>query len=174
MGGCAHSHAKATLSKPISRVRKGSVVTDTAKSVVLDRELEQDKKPGESEPPRIRCPLCGWSPRKQDKWVCTCGHSWNTFDTGGVCPAACTSGLRPNVSLAAVGRRIRSGMRSDSACSPNEGMSAKTPAIRRVNSGFKMLPRHSSEFGITARSEGGIPCLRSKQTTSPCTMSSKE
>src|SRR5204863_2791906 len=20
-------------------------------------------------------------------WSCTCGHSWNTFDTGGVCPA---------------------------------------------------------------------------------------
>jgi hypothetical protein len=26
------------------------------------RELEEEK-PGES-PPRIRCPLCGWSPRK--------------------------------------------------------------------------------------------------------------
>jgi hypothetical protein len=40
-----------------------------------------------SEPPRIRCPLCGWSPRKEDHWFCECGHSWNTFDTGGVCPA---------------------------------------------------------------------------------------
>lgn len=39
-------------------------------SAVLDRELE-DKKPGESEPPRIRCPLCGWSPRKEDKWFGT-------------------------------------------------------------------------------------------------------
>jgi hypothetical protein len=66
-------------------VKKGSVVTDTTKSVVLDRELEEEK-PGESEPPRIRCPLCGWSPRKEDKWFCTCGNEWNTFDTGGVCP----------------------------------------------------------------------------------------
>jgi hypothetical protein len=37
--------------------------------------------------PLIRCPLCGWSPAKNDLWSCTCGHSWNTFDTGGVCPA---------------------------------------------------------------------------------------
>lgn len=51
------------------------------------RELEEEKKPGASEPPRIRCPLCGWSPRKDDKWFCTCGYEWNTFDTGGVCPA---------------------------------------------------------------------------------------
>jgi len=28
--------------------------------------------------PRIRCPLCGWSPRKDDFWSCTCGHIWNT------------------------------------------------------------------------------------------------
>jgi hypothetical protein len=31
-------------------------------------------------------PLCGWSPRKEDKWFCTCGYEWNTFDTGGVMP----------------------------------------------------------------------------------------
>jgi len=62
-------------------------VTGTAKSDVLDRELEEEKKPTASEPPRIRCPLCDWSPRKEDKWFCECGHSWNTFDTGGVCPA---------------------------------------------------------------------------------------
>jgi len=36
--------------------------------------------------PRIRCPLCGWQPRAEDRWSCLCGHVWNTFDTGGVCP----------------------------------------------------------------------------------------
>jgi hypothetical protein len=41
-------------------------------STVIDRELEDNKKPGASEPPRIRFPLCGWSPRKEDKWFCTC------------------------------------------------------------------------------------------------------
>jgi len=32
---------------------------------VLDRELDRDR---ESYGPRIRCPLCGWSPRKEDEW----------------------------------------------------------------------------------------------------------
>jgi hypothetical protein len=54
-------------------------------TLVPDRELEEEKKPA-SEPPRICCPLCGWSPRKEGKWFCTCGNEWNTFDTGGVCP----------------------------------------------------------------------------------------
>lgn len=35
---------------------------------------------------RIRCPKCGYSPRKHDRWVCTCGCVWNTFDTRGKCP----------------------------------------------------------------------------------------
>src|SRR5947209_19324621 len=55
-------------------------------SVVLDRELDQEKSRDPSGR-RIRCPLCGWSPRKDDRWSCSCGHAWNTFDTGGVCPA---------------------------------------------------------------------------------------
>ena len=36
---------------------------------------------------RIRCPRCGWEPQRHDRWGCLCGHVWNTFDTGGVCPA---------------------------------------------------------------------------------------
>jgi hypothetical protein len=55
-------------------------------SVVLDRDLDQEKSLDPSGP-RIRCPLCGWSPRKEDLWSCTCSNEWNTFDTGGVCPA---------------------------------------------------------------------------------------
>jgi len=62
-----------------------SPVTDNP-VIIPDRELKEEK-PGESEPPCIRCPLCGWSPRKKDKWFCACGNEWNTFDTGGVCPA---------------------------------------------------------------------------------------
>jgi hypothetical protein len=54
-------------------------------SVVIDREPDQDTS-HEPSGPRIRCPLCGWSPRKEDKWFCTCGNEWNPFDTGGVCP----------------------------------------------------------------------------------------
>jgi hypothetical protein len=36
---------------------------------------------------RIRCPKCQWTPRAEDRWACRCGHTWNTFDTGGVCPS---------------------------------------------------------------------------------------
>lgn len=55
-------------------------------SGVLDPQAEEERSLGPSGP-HIRCPLCGWSPRKDDLWSCTCGHDWNTFDTGGVCPA---------------------------------------------------------------------------------------
>ena len=37
--------------------------------------------------PRIRCPRCGWEPRPADRWMCSCLHHWNTFETGGVCPS---------------------------------------------------------------------------------------
>jgi hypothetical protein len=36
--------------------------------------------------PRICCPKCNWSPHAEDRWFCNCGFTWNTFDTGGVCP----------------------------------------------------------------------------------------
>ena len=87
-------------------------------SVVLDRELDQEKSLDPSGP-RIRCPLCGWSPRNDDRWSCTCGHSWNTFDTGGVCPPASISGLRLSVSSVVAGGRIRIGTSNDqiSTCS---------------------------------------------------------
>ena len=35
---------------------------------------------------RIRCPLCGWERRAENRWACDCLFTWNTFDTGGVCP----------------------------------------------------------------------------------------
>lgn len=59
-----------------------SLKTDTP-TLVPEREVERG---GDSSGPRIRCPKCGWLPRKEDRWACTCGHVWNTFDTGGVCP----------------------------------------------------------------------------------------
>ena len=48
---------------------------------------ETEKQRGASTRGRkIRCPVCGWEPHKRDLWSCLCGHSWNTFDTRGVCP----------------------------------------------------------------------------------------
>lgn len=34
----------------------------------------------------IECPKCKWQPHANSRWTCSCGHSWNTFDTGGRCP----------------------------------------------------------------------------------------
>ncbi len=57
-------------------------------TTVIDREPEVGDT-GSMGPtgPSIRCPLCGWRPKAHDRWVCSCRHIWNTFDTGGVCPA---------------------------------------------------------------------------------------
>jgi len=54
-------------------------------STVLDPETSESIADGTGGP-FIRCPKCGWTPRPEDRWRCSCGHSWNTFDTGGVCP----------------------------------------------------------------------------------------
>ena len=49
------------------------------------RETEKQKG-AKARSRKIRCPKCGWEPRKKDRWSCTCGRVWNTFDTRGVCP----------------------------------------------------------------------------------------
>jgi hypothetical protein len=56
---------------------------------VADPDVETDadnKKQIDNTVPRILCPVCDWQPLKHDRWLCSCGHWWNTFDTGGVCP----------------------------------------------------------------------------------------
>jgi len=35
----------------------------------------------------IACPRCDWQPTHSYVWRCSCGHTWHTFDTHGVCPA---------------------------------------------------------------------------------------
>lgn len=35
----------------------------------------------------VACPRCRYSPKSTDRWQCNCRHSWNTFDTRGLCPA---------------------------------------------------------------------------------------
>jgi len=36
----------------------------------------------------ILCPKCGWRPSEDSIWCHDpgCGHIWNAFDTGGICP----------------------------------------------------------------------------------------
>jgi tetratricopeptide (TPR) repeat protein len=35
----------------------------------------------------VACPHCKRPPRCKDRWRCSCGNQWNTFDTRGRCPA---------------------------------------------------------------------------------------
>ncbi len=35
----------------------------------------------------IQCPRCSSQPSDDVRWTCSCGHVWNTFWTGGNCPA---------------------------------------------------------------------------------------
>jgi hypothetical protein len=53
----------------------------------LDLEKVRARLRERNQGPRIRCPACQWEPRREDHWTCVCLHSWNTFDTGGVCPS---------------------------------------------------------------------------------------
>ena len=61
------------------------ILTDVAPAVCVE--------PGAGGPfdPHIRCPLCGWRPQVDSRWICRssnpCGNRLNPFDTGGVCPA---------------------------------------------------------------------------------------
>jgi hypothetical protein len=52
------------------------------------RSPSVDSRPFEPDFTKIRCPQCGWQPRKADRWFCDpgCHHRWNTFDTAGICP----------------------------------------------------------------------------------------
>jgi len=79
----ADAQAYRTLRPALLRLKEEESRSTTS-YVVLDREEEKSHDPSGS---RIRCPLCGWSPRKEDHWFCNCGREWNTFDTGGVCPS---------------------------------------------------------------------------------------
>ena len=62
--------------------RRGSDGSD-----VLDDPGVRDTPDDETGGARIRCPRCAWQPGRHEKWTCDCGHDWNTFETGGVCPA---------------------------------------------------------------------------------------
>lgn len=50
----------------------------------LPGKVFQSDRKGDSG--RIRCPVCGWRPTAWDRWMCTCGCVWNTFETRALCP----------------------------------------------------------------------------------------
>lgn len=59
------------------RAEVAAVVTDPDVETEVGDERKIDRSGH-----RIRCPLCGWQPRKDDLWACKCGHLWNTFEHG--------------------------------------------------------------------------------------------
>ncbi len=71
------------LARPIEARRDPASPTldDGALNDLLEDDVEDAGKSG------IRCPHCAWAPRSGDRWMCMCGHSWNTFDTRGRCPS---------------------------------------------------------------------------------------
>jgi len=83
-------------------------------STVIDRELALDKS-RDSSGLRIRCPLCGWSRRKEDTGSAPAAINGTRSTREACAPPASTSGLKYGASRAADGRRILSGMRSDPA-----------------------------------------------------------
>jgi len=50
--------------------------------------FQVDTRQDDKDYSRIRCPQCRWQPDKHSRWTCNpgCGHSWNTFETRGLCP----------------------------------------------------------------------------------------
>ena len=79
-------------------------------SVVLDREPDEEKIESPSGP-RIRCPLCGWSPRKETDGLAHAGICGTRSIREECVQRACTSGLLHSAPSVATGRSIRSGMR---------------------------------------------------------------
>src|SRR5579862_8115119 len=73
------------------------------------RELEEENP----EPPRIRCPLSRWSPRKEDKWFAPAGMNGTRSTPEASVQPAFTSGLKPSASRAVDGLRTRCGIRSE-------------------------------------------------------------
>lgn len=80
--------------------------------MVLDRELEEEKNLGTSEPQRIRCPLCGCLPARKTSGLVTADTNGTRLIREACAQPACTNGLQHTALLAADGRRIRTGMRN--------------------------------------------------------------
>jgi hypothetical protein len=95
--------------------------------IAPDRELEEDKKPGASEPRASAvCSAAGRRATKTNGFAPAAMSGTPSTPEGSV-PPACTSGLRPSASRAHGGRRIRSGMRSNEAAG---AMDPKKAVIR--------------------------------------------
>ena len=85
----AHPNRRILFFRVYSAYRKTAAVEEIIRQIEREKEKRAEK--------RIRCPRCGWTPRKTSLWTCAdcgapeyfygaCGAMWNTFETGGKCP----------------------------------------------------------------------------------------
>jgi hypothetical protein len=86
--------------------------TDDKPAIAIDHEVDEEKGLDPSRP-RIRCPKCGWSPRKEDRWTCDAGICGTPSTLAGYALRASTNGLLPSASHVSSGRHTRIGMRND-------------------------------------------------------------
>jgi hypothetical protein len=129
-------------------------VNDASKSsVVLDREIDTEKSQGPSDP-RIRCPLCGWTPAKKTDGFVIAGTNGPRSIREASARRACTSGLRPNVCRAAVGRRIPIGMHSDALTSGSK----RRTAARAETTGCARASRRAFDSQPRGRSHSAVWC----------------
>src|SRR5436309_12009964 len=103
MGSCAHNHARATASKPINPVRRGSVVTNTTKSVV-DRELEEDRNSVLRSRRASAARSAAGRPRKKINGSVLVGTSGTALTPEASVQPVCASGLKRSAFHAADGR----------------------------------------------------------------------
>jgi hypothetical protein len=138
-------------------------------SVVVDREPDQEKGLDPSGPASDAPNVVGLLERKTAGLVAADTNGTHSTLVG-CAQRASINGLQPSASSVAGGRRIRIGMRSDSAMFARKGVGASSCYQQSPYLGVK-IPHRRTLIGQRvwnmARSEGGIPCLRSKQTTSP-------
>lgn len=61
---------------------------EAVKQRLEEFDYPETKKTGKrSHSGKICCPKCKWEAPEEPLWMCMCGHEWDTFSTGGVCPA---------------------------------------------------------------------------------------
>jgi hypothetical protein len=83
--------------------------------IVPDRELEEDKKPGASDPPRIRCRSAVGRPARNITGCVSAVIRGTHLIRAACAPLASTSGLKRSASSVEAGRRTPTGTRSDRA-----------------------------------------------------------
>lgn len=71
---------------PDSRAPRGRIISARS-GTGIDRTERHGPAMRSPEGRLIHCPKCRFQPTDDVRWICKCGHVWNTFWTAGKCPA---------------------------------------------------------------------------------------